>query len=147
MKIQKERDQIEISLNNKIEILQYKLLNGTKDGVNKMNGDSSQSGADKTFKELLVLSRGEITELMKKIASLQANDKVEDNLRSEIIEQGRKMNELRSEHEQQMYEMQQQNQDKIDELQLKHDADMRKMGQRLKEELAAKNEKIKEMDR
>ena len=101
MKIQKERDQIEISLNNKIEILQYKLLNGTKDGgANKMNGDSGQSGADKTFKELLVLSRGEITELMKKIASLQANDKVEDNLRSEIIEQGRKMNELRSEHEQ-----------------------------------------------
>lgn len=32
-------------------------------------------------------------------------------------------------------------------MQLKHDADMRKMGQRLKEELAAKNEKIKEMDR
>lgn len=69
MKIQKERDQIEISLNNKIEILQYKLLNGAKDGgANKMNGDSSKSG--ETFKELLVLSRGEITELMKKIASL-----------------------------------------------------------------------------
>lgn len=31
MKIQKEKDQIEISLNNKIEILQYKLLNN-KDG-------------------------------------------------------------------------------------------------------------------
>ena len=30
---------------------------------------------------------------------------------------------------------------------MKHESDMRKMGQRLKEELAAKNEKIKEMDR
>ena len=30
---------------------------------------------------------------------------------------------------------------------MKHEADMRKMAQRLKEELAAKNEKIKEMDR
>lgn len=127
--------------------MQYKLINGTKEGANKINGDGNQDAADKTFKELLVLSRGEINDLLKKIASLQQNDKVEDNLRSEIIEQGRKMNELRSEHEQQMYEIQQQHQNKIDELQLKHDADMRKMGQRLKEELASKNEKIKEMDR
>ena len=67
---------------------------------------------------------------------MSQHDKQEDMLRSEIIEQGRKMNELRAEHEQQMYELKQQNQDKIDELQLKHDADMRKMGQRLKEELA-----------
>jgi hypothetical protein len=70
MKIQKERDQIEISLNNKIEILQYKLINGTKEGANKMNGDGDQGAADKTFKELLVLSRGEINDLYKKIASL-----------------------------------------------------------------------------
>jgi len=39
MKLQKERDQIEIALNNKIEILQYKLLNGTKEGNKKMNGE------------------------------------------------------------------------------------------------------------
>lgn len=103
--------------------------------------------SENTFKELLVLCKGEINDLTKKIAMLQQNDKVEDNLRAEIIDQGRKMNELRSEHEQQMYELNQQNQDKIDQLQLKHDGDMRKMGQRLKEELAAKNEKIKEMDR
>ena len=148
MKIQKEKDQIEISLNNKIEILQYKLLNGTKDGLKKINGDADQnSAAENTFKELLVLCKGEIADLKKKITMLSQNDKVEDTLRSEIIEQGRKMNELRAEHEQQMYELKQQNQDKIDELQLKHDTDMRKMGQRLKEELAAKNEKIKEMDR
>ena len=91
-------------MNNKIEILQYKLLNGTKES-SKMNGEGDQNAADQTFKELLVLSRGEISDLTKKIASLQQNDKVEDNLRGEIIEQGRKMNELRSEHEQQMYQL------------------------------------------
>ena len=99
MKIQKEKDQIEISLNNKIEILQYKLLNGTKDLKNK-NGEGDQNqAAENTFKELLVLCKGEMADLKKKIAMLSQNDKVEDNLRSEIIEQGRKMNELRAEHE------------------------------------------------
>ena len=32
------------------------------------------------------------------------NEAVEDNLRKEIIDQGRKMNELRAEHEQQMFD-------------------------------------------
>lgn len=82
-----------------------------------MNGDGDASNAaENTFKELLVLCKGEIADLKKKIAMLTQNDKVEDNLRSEIIDQGRKMNELRAEHEQQMYELKQQNQDKIDEL-------------------------------
>ena len=72
MKIQKEKDQIEISLNNKIEILQYKLLNGTKDNYKKMNGESDQNSiAENTFKELLVLCKGEIIDLKKKIAMLQ----------------------------------------------------------------------------
>lgn len=94
-----------------------------------MNGDGEKNNvAENTFKELLVLCKGEITDLKKKIAMLQQNDKVEDNLRTEIIDQGRKMNELRAEHEQQMYDLKMQNQDKIDELQLKHDGDMRKMG-------------------
>jgi len=71
MKIQKEKDQIEISLNNKIEILQYKLLNGTKDGYKNMNGDGDKNNvAENTFKELLVLCKGEITDLKKKIAML-----------------------------------------------------------------------------
>lgn len=57
------------------------------------------------------------------------------------------MNELRAEHEQQMYELNQANNLKLEELQLKHDADMKKMGQRLKEDLASRNEKIKDMER
>lgn len=48
-----------------------------------------------------------MADLKKKIAMLSQNDKVEDNLRAEIIEQGRKMNELRAEHEQSMYELKQ----------------------------------------
>ena len=72
MKIQKEKDQIEISLNNKVEILQYKLLNGTKDGgLKSKNGDGDQnSTAENTFKELLVLCKGEMADLKKKIAML-----------------------------------------------------------------------------
>ena len=57
------------------------------------------------------------------------------------------MNELRAEHEQQMYELNQGNNLKLEEHQLKHDADMKKMGQRLKEDLASRNEKIKDMER
>jgi len=40
LKLQKDKDQIEISLNNKIEILQYKLLNGTTDSK-QMNGNDN----------------------------------------------------------------------------------------------------------
>jgi len=46
-----------------------------------------------------------------------------------------------------MYELNQGNNLKLEELQLKHDADMKKMGQRLKEDLASRNEKIKDMER
>ena len=46
-----------------------------------------------------------------------------------------------------MYDINQQNNLKLEALQLKHDADMKKMGQRLKEELVSKNEKIKDMER
>ena len=88
-----------------------------------------------------------MTEIMKKLLQISQNDAVEDNLRKEIIDQGRKMNELRAEHEQQMYDLNQQNNLKSEELQLKHDADMKKMGQRLKEELANRNDKIKDMER
>ena len=42
--------------------------------------------SENTFKELLVLCKGEINDLTKKIAMLQQNDKVEDNLRAEIID-------------------------------------------------------------
>ena len=54
LKLQKDKDQIEISLNNKIEILQYKLLNGTQDSNSKMNGEADdKNSAENTFKELL----------------------------------------------------------------------------------------------
>ena len=51
------------------------------------NGDGDQnSAAENTFKELLVLCKGEMADLKKKIAMLSQHDKVEDNLRSEIID-------------------------------------------------------------
>ena len=38
--MQQEKDQIEIALNNKIEILQYKLLNGNDGFNNNMRGSN-----------------------------------------------------------------------------------------------------------
>lgn len=91
---------MEINLRNKIEMLEYKILNGMKDGSNKMNGDGDNKMAENTFKELLTLCMGEIKDITKKQAMMVENEKSEDQLRNEIIMQGRKMNELRSEHEQ-----------------------------------------------
>lgn len=69
LKLQKDKDQIEISLNNKIEILQYKLLNGTQE--KSMNGDADdKSSAENTFKELLQLCKGDMNEIIKKLQQI-----------------------------------------------------------------------------
>lgn len=54
------------------------------------------------------------------------NEHVEDQLRSEIIDQGRKMNELRAEHEAQILEISTQNMKRIDQLELKFDAEKKR---------------------
>jgi phage-related protein len=59
---------------------------------------------ENTFKELLQLSRGDLTEITSKLKQLTQGESDQDQLRKEIIDQGRKMNELRAEHEQQIYE-------------------------------------------
>lgn len=68
----------------------------------------------------------------------------EDKLKQENIDQGKRMNELRADHERSMYEMSNTNQDKIDQLRVSHEADKRRCLLKLKEELQFKNEKIKE---
>lgn len=55
--------------------------------MKNLNGGGDQNSiAENTFKELLVLCKGELSDLKKKMAMLQQGDKVEDNLRAEIIE-------------------------------------------------------------
>ena len=78
---------------------------------------------------------------------LSQNEQREDKLRKEIIEQGKKMNELRSDHERQMYETTSTNNSKVDQMQQRMDADKKKAQQKLKDEIGIKNEKIKEMER
>jgi len=68
-----------------------------------LGSDGIQS-AEATFKELLLLSRGDLNEIMTKLKHIIQGEKVEDQLRKEVIDQGRKMNELRADHERQMIE-------------------------------------------
>jgi hypothetical protein len=44
-----------------------------------------------------------MNEILKKMKNILQAESIEDQLRNEIIDQGKKMNELRAEHEQQMY--------------------------------------------
>ena len=53
----------------------------------------------------MTLCRGDLSEILGKISSLGQSQQGEDKLRKEIIDQGKKMNELRGEHERQMYEI------------------------------------------
>ena len=63
-KVQKEKDQVEIQLNNKIEILQYKLLNSGGPGESSNNAADS---IEATFKELLHLCKGDLNEITHKL--------------------------------------------------------------------------------
>jgi hypothetical protein len=62
---------------------------------------------ESTFKELLKLCQGDLTEITKKLQYIVQNEKNEDKLRKELIDQGRKMNDLRAEHERTSFEMDQ----------------------------------------
>jgi hypothetical protein len=64
-------------------------------------------GMESTFKELLKLCQGDLTEITKKLQYIVQNEKNEDKLRKELIDQGRKMNDLRAEHERTSFEMDQ----------------------------------------
>jgi phage-related protein len=68
---------------------------------------------ESTFKELLVLCRGDLTEITNRLNQIAQSEAGEDNLRKEIIDQGRKMNELREDHERQVYELTRSHNDKI----------------------------------
>lgn len=84
-----------------------KLMSQLKDASESAQKDgglsSEQSGQE--FTELLQLCRGDLGEILSKLRQkLQSDAQVEDQLRAELIEQGKKMNELRVEHETTLYE-------------------------------------------
>lgn len=57
------------------------------------------------------------------------------------------MNELKSQHERQIYEITNENFQKIDKLQQKLDAEKKQSIAKLKEEIQLKNERIKELEK
>ena len=62
LKTQKEKDQLEISLNNQIEMLQYKLLSGERAGSTTTAPDTSE-----TFVQLLKLCQGDLQDIQKRM--------------------------------------------------------------------------------
>ena len=50
------------------------------------------------------MCRGDLDEIISKLNAICQYEQNEDKLRKEIIDQGRKMNELRNEHERQIFE-------------------------------------------
>ena len=75
LKTQKEKDQLEISLNNQIEMLQYKLLSGGERDGSRVGSMSAgmQDSAENTFKELLKLCRGDLQDITNRIKNVSSN--------------------------------------------------------------------------
>ena len=56
--------------------------------------------------ELLGLCRGDLSEILEKLRQkYQVGSQLEDQLRSELIQQGKAMNDLRAEHERAIQEL------------------------------------------
>lgn len=102
---------------------------------------------ENTFHELLQLCKGDLNEITSKLNNLVHNEQTEDTLRKEIIDQGRKMNELRQEHERQMYNSSSEQGQKMDNTQQRFDTDKKKLTARYKDEQGAYQQKIQNMER
>lgn len=78
--------------------------------------------------ELLNLCRSDLSEILDKLRQKILKDAVvEDQLRSELIEQGRKMNELRVSHEEAIYQQQQEISAKFESELQRADAEFKKL--------------------
>lgn len=120
--------------------MQYKLLNRAE------GGDSSEGGG-KQFQELLGLCRSDLDEILQRLKAVTTGVAAEDELRKELLEQSRKANEARTQQEKQVYEMQNEHRQKIEALHQKWEAEKAKAQGKLKEEIALKNERIKELEK
>ena len=98
-------------------MLSYKLLNKAEDN----SSDSAPSSTQ--FKELLSLCKSDLDEILNRLKSQVQNDGIEDTLRRELLEQSKKINELKSQQERQIYEITNDNFTKIDKITLKAEND------------------------
>lgn len=93
------------------------------------------------------MCRGDLDEIIQKLNAICHNEQNEDKLRKEIIDQGRKMNELRNEHERQIFEQSNEVNSKLEQYQDKFEQEKKRLQQKYKEELTLKNDKIKDLER
>jgi len=78
---------------------------------------------------------------------MQNDALIEDQLNAELIEQGKKMNELRQEHEQALYELRRELSQKSETELARVDSDYRQNLQVLRDEIGQFNAKVKTMER
>lgn len=132
---EKEKEQIEIDSKNKIEVLQYKLLN-------KLETDDKQD--DVAFEELLNLCKADLEDILTRIRGKVSGDEgADDMLNHETLEdfsslQAKKLNQMKTEYEQENYE----NLQKIDELSTKLEEEKRMLHRKYKDEIDEKGHQI-----
>eukprot|EP00343_Euplotes_focardii_P002312 CAMPEP_0205806950 /NCGR_PEP_ID=MMETSP0205-20121125/10607_1 /ASSEMBLY_ACC=CAM_ASM_000278 /TAXON_ID=36767 /ORGANISM="Euplotes focardii, Strain TN1" /LENGTH=299 /DNA_ID=CAMNT_0053080547 /DNA_START=8 /DNA_END=906 /DNA_ORIENTATION=- len=132
-----ERDkvQLEMESKNKIEVLQYKLLN-------KLETDDKQD--DSAFDQLLNLCQAELEEILSRVKVKGGNsDGDEHLLTSESIEdswsiQSKKLSQMKLEYEQEIFE----NLKKIDDLTTQLEDDKRVLHRKYKEDIEDKSNTI-----
>lgn len=142
--LEKEKETNAIEYENKIEFLKYKLLNKINDegSSNQVEGDNSSQ-----FNDLLSICKQDLEEILLKLKQKAQTQSVEDQLRKELIEQGKKMNELRADHERKMYEISNENLRNTESQMQKSDASRKLILQKSKDEIAIKNEKIRTLEK
>jgi hypothetical protein len=97
---------------------------------------------------LLGLCRGDLSEILEKLRQkLQQDAVMEDQLRAELIDQGRKMNELRADHERAMYEQSQQLTQRSENEVNRIEVEYKRSVQKLKEESLQKDTKIRQYEK
>ena len=145
LSIEKRCEQQQIEYESKIELLKQKILSRFNNQDNQGN-DNDQAGQE--FMELLNLCRSDLSEILDKLRQKILKDAVvEDQLRSELIEQGRKMNELRVSHEEAIYQQQQEISAKFESELQRADAEFKKLISKIMEELSQKDTKIRQFEK
>ncbi len=141
---EKEKEQTSVEYQNKIELLQYKLLN-------KVENDSSLGddsfGSGKQFSELLGICKSDLDEILNRLKSNFQNEAIEDALRKELLDQSKKLAELKASQEKQLYELTNENFQKVDLLQQKWENEKKQALAKIRDELQLKNERIKELEK
>ena len=141
---EKEKEQASIESQNQIELLQYKLLHKVEN--ESANGDD-QSGSAKQFTELLGICKSDLDEILNRLKSNFQNEATEDQMRKELLEQSKKMAELKAQQEKQIYELTNENFQKVDLLQQKWENEKKSALLKLKDEIQLKNERIKDLEK